>query len=375
MAQRLKAMLVKEFIQTFRDPRMRAVLMVVPIVQVLIFGYAVTTDIRHVATAVLDRDNSPESREAAAAFTGSGCFDIAAMPATPDEAEELLDRGKVKCVLRMDPGFGNAVRGKDTGQLQLLVDGSDSNTASIVLGYASRISASLSARWMSERAGRMGRGSPVQAIELRPRAWFNANMDSRPFFVPGVIALLLMVTTLLLSSMAIVREKEMGTIEQILVTPIGRLEFILGKVTPFIIIGYMNVFLVASVAVFWFDVPMRGNLIALIFATGLYLASMLGTGLFISTVSQTQQQAMMTTFFFTMPFILLSGFIYPIANMPGWIQLITYLNPLRYFLVIIRGIFLKGIGLSILWPQYLGLAVLGAASLALAAVRFRKRTA
>ena len=228
---------------------------------------------------------------------------------------------------------------------------------------------------MSDRAARMGRGSPVQSLELRPRAWFNPNMDSRPFFVPGVIALLLMVTTLLLSSMAIVREKEMGTIEQILVTPIGRLEFILGKVTPFIIIGYMNVFLVASVAVFWFEIPLRGNILALIFATGLYLASMLGTGLFISTVSQTQQQAMMTTFFFTMPFILLSGFIYPIANMPGWIQLITYLNPLRYFLVIIRGIFLKVIGLSILWPEYVGLVVLGAASLALAAVRFRKRTA
>ena len=374
MFQRLRAMLVKEFIQTFRDPRMRAVLLVIPIVQVLVLGYAVTTDIRHVATAILDRDNTPESREAAAAFTGSNCFDVTAMPATPDEAEQLLERGKVKCVLRMDPGFGNAVRGKGTGQAQLLVDGTDSNTASIVLGYASRIAAALNSKWIKERAAKSGMVDPEPALELRPRAWFNANMDSRPFFVPGVIALLLMVTTLLLSSMAIVREKEMGTIEQILVTPIGRLEFILGKITPFIIIGYLNVTLVTSVAVFWFEIPLRGNIFTLVFASGLYLASMLGIGLFISTVSQTQQQAMMTTFFFSMPFILLSGFIYPIANMPVWIQLITYLNPLRYFLVILRGVFLKGIGSDILWPQYAGLAVLGVFALALAALRFHKRT-
>jgi len=370
---RLRAMLRKEFIQTFRDPRMRAVLLVIPIVQVLIFGYAVTTDIRNVATAILDRDNTPESRELVAAFTGSGCFEVKEMPSDPDAAEKLLDRGKVKVVLRLDPGFGNAVRGKGTGVVQLLVDGSDSNTASIVLGYASRIAADVSLKWSKERAAATGGKLAPQALELRPRAWFNANMDSRNFFVPGVIALLLMVTTLLLSSMAIVREKEMGTIEQILVTPISSLEFIMGKVAPFIIIGYMNVLLVASVAVFWFQIPMRGNILSLVFATGLYLASMLGAGLFISTISQTQQQAMMTTFFFTMPFILLSGFIYPIANMPGWIQLITYLNPLRYFLVILRGVFLKGVGFDILWPQYAGLAVLGLSAISLAALRFRKR--
>jgi ABC-2 type transport system permease protein len=373
MFTRLRAMLIKEFIQTFRDPRMRAVIVVIPIVQVLIFGYAVTTDIRNVATAILDRDGTPESREIVSAFTGSGCFKVAALPSTPEEAENLLDRGKAKAVLRIDPGFGNAVRGDKTGLVQLLVDGTDSNTAAIVLGYASRISADFNLNWSGKRAMRAYGVVPAPALEMRSRAWFNANMDSRNFFVPGVIALLLMVTTLLLSSMAIVREKEMGTIEQILVTPISRMEFIIGKVVPFILIGYLNVILVASVAVFWFEIPIRGSIAAILFATGLYLSSMLGTGLFISTISQTQQQAMMTTFFFTMPFILLSGFIYPIANMPEWIRAVTYLNPLRYFLIILRSVFLKGLGLEVLWPQYAALAVLGALSLTLATLRFRKR--
>jgi ABC-2 type transport system permease protein len=240
------------------------------------------------------------------------------------------------------------------------------------MGYAGRIAESWSAQQMAEElARRTGARLPVP-VTLRSRAWFNENLESRNYFVPGVIALLLMVTTLLLSSMAIVREKESGTIEQVMVTPIARWEFILGKTVPFVAIGYLNVTLVSTLAVLWFRIPLRGSLPLLALGTGLYLLSMLGVGLFVSTVSRTQQQAMMTTFFFTMPFILLSGFIYPIANMPRWIQILSYGNPVRYILIVVRGVFLKGVGIEVLWPQLLALALLGAITLAMASIRFRK---
>jgi ABC-2 type transport system permease protein len=365
----LKHMLKKEFIQTFRDPRMRAVLVVVPIFQVLVFGYAAVTDIRNVRTAVFDGDHSPRSRELVARFGGSGYFDLRHHPSTDAEVRSLLDRGAAQMVLRVNPGFGADIGAGRTAKVQLLLDGTDSNTAVLILSYAGRVVAAYGDEIFAARAGRAGQPPPVT---LESRAWFNENLESRPFFVPGVIALLVMVITLMLSAMAIVREKEIGTIEQIMVTPMTRGQFILGKTIPFILIGYMNVLIITLVAVFWFDVPIRGSLLTLLLATGLYLMSMLGLGLFISTVSRTQQQAMMTTFFFAMPFILLSGFIYPIANMPEAVQWLTYLNPLRYFLVIIRGVFLKGIGISILWPQLLALCLLGATLLALATRRFRK---
>ncbi len=209
---------------------------------------------------------------------------------------------------------------------------------------------------------------------MASRAWFNPNLDSRNYFVPGVIALLLMVISIILSSMAIVREREIGTMEQIMVTPIGRLEFILGKTIPFALIGFLDVVLISLIAVFWFRVPFRGNPAVLFASTGLYLMSTLGVGLFISTVSKTQQQAMMTAFFFMQPAILLSGFIYPIANMPTVIQWLTFANPLRYFLVIIRGVFLKGVGFGVLWPQMAGLAILGLVLLGMASARFQKTT-
>jgi ABC-2 type transport system permease protein len=256
------------------------------------------------------------------------------------------------------------------------VDGTDSNTAAVVLSYASRIASAHGARLLEERLERSGLPRfPASAVRMERRAWFNPNLESRNFYVPGVIALLVMVVSVLLSSMAVVREKEIGTIEQIMVTPLGRAEFILGKTIPFAAIGLFDAVLVGVVAVFWFGIPIAGNPLVLLLATVFYLLSTLGIGLLISTVSETQQQAMLTAFFFMQPAVLLSGFIYPIANMPPAVRWITLANPLRYFLVVVRGVFLKGSGLGILWPQVAALAVLGAVFLVLASLRFRKTLA
>jgi ABC-2 type transport system permease protein len=373
MVERLKHMLKKEFIQIFRDPRMRAVIFVVPVFQVLIFGYAVTTDVRDIRTGVLDFDNSVRSRALLDRFSGSGYFDVVKRLSNDADVRDALDRGDVKAVLRMDHGFGADVEAGRTAVLQVLVDGTDSNTASYVLSYTNKIAGAYSERLLVKRIERETGLRPGAApVSLVTRAWFNPNLESRNFFVPGVIALLVMVISILLSSMAVVREKEIGTIEQIMVTPIGRLEFILGKTIPFALIGFLDVILISVIAVFWFDIPIMGDPFLLLFSTGLYLMSTLGVGLLISTVSRTQQQAMMTAFFFMQPAILLSGFIYPIANMPVVIQWLTYLNPLRYFLVIIRGVFLKGVGFQVLWPQMAALLVLGGALLLTASTRFRK---
>jgi ABC-2 type transport system permease protein len=373
MLARLKPMLIKEFIQILRDPKMRAVIIVIPVVQMLIFGYAVNTDVRHIRTAIYDLDNTPSSRDLASRFQGSGCFDIVARPTDERDARRLIDEGEVKALFRFNRGFSEDLSGNRTSHVQLILDGSDSNTASVVISYASNIAAGFNREVMVQRLEK-GSGMRLEAdpVSVVSRAWFNPNLDSRWFFLPGVIAQLVMLISIILSSMAIVREREIGTMEQIMVTPIGRAEFILGKTVPFALIGFADVVLVSLVAVFWFQVPFLGNPLTLIFATAIYLLSTLGVGLFISTVSRTQQQAMMTAFFFAMPAILLSGFIYPIANMPTVIQWITYLNPLRYYLVIIRGVFLKGVGFAVLWPQMLALAALGVVMIGLASSRFKK---
>jgi len=376
MRERLKHMLIKEFIQVFRDPRMRAVIFVVPVMQLLVFGYAVSTDVKHVTSAVFDLDHSVTSRELVSRFVESGYFDVVEHVTSEARARALLDRGEVRVVLHMDKGFEEDLRAGRTAQLQMLVDGTDSNTAGIVLGYSAKITGQFSQEVLNAQLRRLlGSTRQPGQVELRTRAWFNENLESRNFYVPGVVAMIVTLVTLLLTSMAVVREKEIGTMEQIMVTPITPAEFILGKTLPFALFSFVDVIIVALVGVLWFEVPIRGSLGLLLFATALYLLTTLGIGLLISTVSQTQQQAMMTTFFFFMPAVLLSGFMFPIANMPRVVQWLTYLNPFRYFLVIIRGIFLKGVGPSILWPQMVALAAMGVITLWLSSRRFRKTLA
>jgi len=376
MWERIKHMLIKEFIQIFRDPRMKGVIFLMPIIQLLVFGYAVTTDVKNVATLVNDLDNSIASRELVSRFVKSGYFNVVEYTDSEDRVRELMDRGKVGAVLRMSKGFEDDLRAGRTSQLQVIVDGTDSNTAGIVLNYSSKIAGQFSTELLTQRILRSsGPLGQTGRVVVETRAWFNENLESRNFYVPGVIAIIVMLITLMLTSMAVVREKEIGTMEQIMVTPITSAEFILGKTVPFALIGFADVILITLIGVFWFEVPIRGNLGLLFVATALYLLTTLSIGLFISTVSQTQQQAMMSTFFFYLPAVLLSGFMFPIANMPPLVQWLTYLNPLRYFLVIIRGIFLKGVGPSILWPQLLALAVMGFLTLWLAVKRFHKTLA
>ncbi len=373
MLERLKAMLIKEFIQVLRDPRMRFIIFLVPVFQTVVFGYAVNTDVRDVKMAVYDLDNSPESRDLTARFSGSGYFRIVEHVFREQRLVELMDKGETKVVLRMNRGFGEALRSGRLAPVQMILDGTDSNTAGIALNYAARIAGRFSELVMVERAGRVfGPAYRSGGVGMESRAWFNENLESRNYYVPAVIANIVLIITILLSSMAVVREKEIGTMEQIIVTPIRRGEFILGKTIPFIMIGFIDVALITLVAVFWFGVPIRGSLAILFGATALFLMSSLGFGLLISTVSRTQQQAMMSAFFFIFPAMLLSGFAFPIENMPRTVQWLTLINPLRYYLVIIRGIFLKGVGITILWQQFLALFLLGAVILSFAVNRFRK---
>jgi ABC-2 type transport system permease protein len=352
---------------------MKGVIFLAPLIQLMVFGYAVTTDVRNVATAVFDLDQSVASRELVARFVKSGYFTVVTHIQTETQAQDLLDHGRVRAVLRLNKGFEQTLQEGQTAQLQVLLDGTDSNSAGIVLDYSARIANEFSQAIQIARLSRFaGRVRPLPGVDLQTRAWFNDNLESRNFYVPGVIAILVMLITLMLTSMAVVREKEVGTMEQIMVTPITPVEFILGKSLPFALIGFFDVLLITVVGVFWFEVPIRGNLVLLFMATAIYLMTTLGVGLLISTISQTQQQALMSTFFFYLPAILLSGFMFPIANMPQVIQWLTYLNPLRYFLIVIRGIFLKGVGLSVLWPHLLVLLIMGLFTMWTASRRFHK---
>ncbi|MDD4600645.1 putative multidrug ABC transporter permease YbhR [bioreactor metagenome] len=371
--ERLMHMIRKEFIQVFRNPKMRAIVLVMPLIQSMVFGYAVTTDVKNVPTAIYDQAETPESRDLIDRFIHSGYFSVKTIIRSDREIDELLDNGEVAAVLRIPSDFSAKIASGSTAAVQIIVDGTDSNTAGVVLSYAGNIIRNDAIELMQKQIGNQD-WEPL-GVNLQTRAWFNENLTSRNFYVPGVIAAIVMLVTLLLTSMSVVREKEMGTMEQIVVTPIKPIEFILGKTMPSIILGFVNMIFVTLISVFWFDIPVRGSLMTLFIANGFYLMTTIGIGLFISTISDTQQQAMMSTFFFFLPALLLSGFMFPIANMPEVVQAFTYFNPLRYFLIIIRGVFLKGVGVTILWPQILALFILGTFVLTLSVKKFRKNLA
>ncbi len=379
MWRRTAAIIKKEFLQTLREPRMRVVLLVPPIIQLIIFGYAVNLDVENSPIAWMDQDRTPESRELLAEFEGSSQFRVTHIPAGEEEIQELLDRSAVQAVVRVFPGFGRDIRRGQKTQVQILVDGTNSNSATIISSSASQVVARYAARiqgrqpkivGMASRPGRVNQG-PLLSAESR--IWFNVNLKSQNYFVPGVLVNIIALVTIMLTAMAIVREKEIGTMEQLMVTPIRPMELMLGKTIPFAAVGLLEVLLVTGAALLIFRVPFRGSLLLLLGCAAAFLLTTLGSGLLISTVSATQQQAMMASFFFFMPAFMLSGFAFPIRNMPLAVEALTYLNPVRYFMEIVRGIFLKGIGLTVLWPQVMALLVIGTALIGLSILRFHKR--
>ncbi len=374
MFDRILAILKKEFLQVFRDPKMKMIIFVSPLIQIFIFGYAATMDITHVPIAVYDIDNTKETRALIHDFSYSGYFDIKYYINEEPQVNHLIDEFKVLAVLKFNAGFTRDLVGNNNAEIQLIVDGTDSNAASIVMNYANSIITNYNMRVFNERSRIYLKGqSAFPAVDLRDRRWFNENLESRNYYLPGVIVLIVTLMSLLLSAMAIVREKEIGTMEQLMVSPIMPFELIIGKIVPFGLIAIVQVTLITLVGALWFHVPLRGSIPLLILCTILYLLTTLGAGLFLSTMCATQQEAMMSVFLFNFPATLLSGFAYPIANMPVVIQYLTYLNPQRYYLTIIRYIFLKGVGVEILWKEMLALLVIGIVVITLSAARFQKR--
>lgn len=380
--RRILHLMRKEVLELKQDPRLFGVVIVAPILQLTVLGYAATTDVKDVPIAIVDADRSTASRQLVQRFASSANFKIVGMPGSTDEIDRYLDHGEAWMAISIPANFGQSVANGRGATLQIAADGTDSNSTTVAMGYAQ----SLIAGYSQDLAAQMVRlkpdatsapgatSAPIALVTPEIRVWFNPRLESRDFMIPGIVALLLLVVTTNLSAMAIVREKEVGTLEQLSVTPLARWELITGKMLPYAVIGIIDVVLVLVVAINWFEVPMRGSIPLLFGMCLIYLMSTLGLGLFVSTISRTQQQAMMTSiFFFLMPMIYLSGFIFPIENMPAWIQPFTYLIPLRYFLVIVRGIFLKGIGLEVLWPQALALLAWGTAVLTLATLRSSKR--
>jgi ABC-2 type transport system permease protein len=374
MFGRLKQMLIKEFIQVFRDKRTRFVLIVPPVIQMVIFGYAATFEVYHVPTAVLDLDHSQESRELVSRFRSSPNFNVTRQLTDSRQLSDLVERGDAMIGIEIDAGFAEQLRKGQNAPLQVIVDATNSNTALVASGYVSQIAARFSAQYEQDRIGRIAPQlmAVMPSVALSARPWYNPDLRSRWFFVPGVIGSLTLVLVIVLTAFAVVREREIGTLEQIMVTPIRPVEFILGKTLPFFLIGLLDVSLIATVGTLWFQVPFRGSIWVLLAGAVLFLICMLGVGLLISTVSSTQQQAMVTAFFFIMPAITFSGFGFPIATMPHWMQICTYAIPLRYFLVVLRGVYLKGVGMEILWPQMAAMAAWGALLLTASILRFHK---
>ena len=375
--RRVIYMMWKEVLELRQDPRIFSIVFIAPILQLTILGYAATTDVRNVPVVIVDADRSAASQALISRFSAVSTFSIIDIVSSIDEVDPYLEGGRAWMALAIPPRYAeNLAMGRPTS-LQIVADGSDASSTNIAMGYASNLIAGFAQEIVEQKIrSSAGGGSAVPGIEPRVRIWFNPTIESRYFMLPGIFALLLLVVTSNLSSMAIVREREVGTLEQLNVTPLGRLQLIVGKLIPYGAIGLIDATIVLVVIVFWFEVPLRGSFFLLVAMSWVYLLTTLGLGLFVSTISRTQQQAMMTsTFFFMTPMLYLSGFIFPIENMPAAIQPLTYLIPLRYFVIILRGIFLKGIGLETLWPQALGLLSWGVVILTLAVLRSSKRLA
>ncbi len=372
MFNRIRRMLVKEFLQMLRDPRMRVVIFGVPVIQMTVMAFALTTDVMNIRTAVLDMDKTPSSRELIAEFTAANYFRVVAYLRSESELTPLLDRGEVRAAIRIPAGFAREIHSGRTATFQVITDGTDSNSTAIALGYAGMIVTAFNDRKQDERQARRGITTPPVQIDTVNRAWFNANQESRFYYVPSLIAVMLFIFSLILTSIGIVREKEIGTIEQVMVTPICGLEFILGKTIPYMLTGYVSMTLMLIVARLVFDVRVAGSLPLLYLLSGIYLAGNMGLALIISGSAATQQQALLTSFLVLMPSVMLSGFLFPITNMPDVVRYATVFNPMRWYLEILRGIVMKDVDIAVLWPGIAAQSGLAVGFLAIAALRFKK---
>lgn len=360
----------KELLHILRDRRALVVMFLIPVVQLFLLGYAATTDIRHLRTAVLDADRTAQSRDLIAAYRASNYFDIVAYVGSEEELARWMDRGIVRAGLLIPAGFGADVAAGRSATVAVVIDGSDPNVANTVLAAAQQVGLAHSLRLIEHR---IGTSAGLTPLEVRPRVWYNPQMRSANFMIPGLVAMILFLLTSLLTALSIVRERERGTIEQLMVTPIRPIEMVVGKIIPYVAVAFFDVLEVLAIAVFWFRVPIQGSLLLLLALLALSMVTSLGIGIFISSVASTQQEAMLLVWFTLLPSIFLSGFFFPIEAMPKFLQAVSYAVPLRYMLVIIRGIILKGVGVTILAEQVAALAIFGVGMMGIAAARFRKR--
>jgi len=365
----------KEFRQFLRDPKMFVIVLIAPIIQLVFLGYAANRDLSYVNTAVYDMDKSGKSRELLRDMEGSGFFKFNEFTANYDDLEKALDDGRVLCGIVIPDDFEKNIMNRRTAEIQIIFDGSDGNKASIASGYILNILNNFSSKITAEIQERSGiKRSLAGMIIPETRVWYNPNLTTRNFMLPSIVGLILIIITINMTSLAIVKEREVGTLEQLIVTPIKPYQMIVGKLVPFTILGFVSIILVLSVMRFWFGIEVKGSVTFLFVCSFVFMLSTLGLGLFVSTISRTQQQAMITSAFLViMPMIFLSGFAFPIDSMPEAIQYLTYLIPLKYFITIIRGIVLKGLGFSELWKDLLTLFLMGAAILTVSSLRFRKK--
>jgi ABC-2 type transport system permease protein len=366
--------IIKEFLQFKRDKRMFATVLIAPVIQLIILGYAANFDIKIIHTVIFDQDRSEESRELVRNFEKSSYFSIDYYVTSYDELSEIIDKGGALVGIVIPTDFGKKIGSKKTAPLQVIFDGSDGNKAAIASGYVQGIVSSYSQNIMFETLERSGVTRPLTgSIQPEVRIWYNPDLTTRNYMLPSIVGLIIMIVTTSLTSLAIVKEREIGTLEQLIVTPIKPYQMILGKLVPFSILGFAAVTIVLNVMRFWFQIEVRGSVVYLYFSAFLFMLSTLGMGMFVSTIAKTQMQAMITSAFgIIMPMIFLSGFTFPIENMPPVVQYSTYLVPLRYFIVILRGIVLKGVGFEDLWPETLALVIFGVTILFLSSLRFRK---
>lgn len=373
MFDRLQVMLMKEFLELRRDPWAIFRLVVPLVIQVIVYGYAATFTVNHAAMAVLDLDRSQASRNLISHFVATGRFYIIDRSDSETEILRTIDTGRATVAILIHAGFAQALQNGQSAPLEVVVDSTNSNTALIALGYVGQIVSRFETDLGDTSMLAPARVAPATVnLSLQERPWFNESLDDRWFFIPGVIGTLTLMQVVSLTAFAIVREREVGTLEQVMVSPIRPVEFILGKTIPFFLIGLGDILLVGVIGVVWFHIPFVGSFWLMLFSACLFLLSALGLGLLLSTFSYTQQQAFALTFFLINPLFILSGFAFPISAMPKVLQWLTFINPLRYFLVVIRSIFLKGVAIEVLWPQLSGMAALGAGMLALSVIRFRK---